>query len=175
MDATTMPTPDEAIDMYRLQVEGITDPNDSAFPTLLYGSDEGASIMVLAMETGPGGVQPMLRGVLTAARQNPGKPNWLVFMSEAYSQEFDNKAGRKPHLFPGELQARAQRGEVIKEVVMAYGVHADGTEFGKFAQFRRTSEGVTEWIDSAYDDPNDTKKTTGGIPAMLRAFVAPDA
>lgn len=154
-----------AEEMFRSSVEEITDPSDSALPVLLAcDQSDQVTVMMLAMDVGPGGMRYMLDSVLNGYIKESGRPKWLILTVEAYVKVVPTEEDTR-RLEPGELQRRARAGEDIEECIMVQALHVDGTDISKTIRFKRDGQTCT-WGD---ETPKPEGKNQGAIPDAMRS------
>jgi hypothetical protein len=158
-----MPTPEEAIEAYRIQ------PDSENDPMLVYCAESGEQALVVLAMPGPGEIGGMLRGFLPSLVTQMGPPAWITFCSEAYMKSFD-KAVTSPR--PGELQEAAEAGDdSIQECVIANGFSKD-KEFSASQAFSRVG-GEVIWGDLQVM-PTEAQEVTfsGNVPDAIRPLFA---
>lgn len=159
MVTARMPTPHEALDLYRPQVEN----SEQAVPVLLFVSAEHKVLAPVEVprSRNAADVMPLYLSVLI---QQFGRPRWLVFSFEAW----------KTSVPQNELQERYRRNWLsdrhdagdssVVETVGIIGVDRD-TQWWLDAPFRRTSDGV-QW-----SEPEVSEEVEGDLVPILSLAV----
>jgi hypothetical protein len=152
---TTMPSPEQAFEMYRPLVEG----NEQAIPILLYGGAEAIAPVAIT-QVPDGGIQPVLNAVIPRLKETLGSAEWLLLSAESWFRTLE--ADEVMQVQPGQLAAEHEAGDAkVKECVSITGVAANGQCWSYVRQFERVGSQVI------WGEPHVSDTSQGGVPDIL--------